>query len=92
MTRKPQSGAVSGPATLYLARPATATEGFYQQSLDTAIPYQMIRVFVPAGFPYYAEISGGKHRFTVRFMQQNPNGRATQVSENVNFELACCVV
>ena len=74
------------------ARPATATEGFYQQSLDTAIPYQMIRVFVPAGFPYYAEISGGKHRFTVRFMQQNPNGRATQVSENVNFELACCVV
>lgn len=74
------------------ARQVTANDGFYQQTLDTAIPYQMIRVFVPPEFPYYAEISGGKHRFTVRFMRQNLNERAVQIAENVDFELACCVV
>ncbi len=74
------------------ARAATAIDGFYQQTLDTSVPYQMIRTFVPAEFPYFAEISGGKHRFTVRFMRQNLNERAVQVAENIDFELACCVV
>ena len=73
-------------------QPKVAAGGFYQQALEANIPYQMIRVTVPDTLPYFAEISGGKHRFTVRFMQQRINERPTQSSEDVQFELACCVI
>lgn len=71
----------------------TADAGFYQKSLDPHVPCQMVRVAVPAGSSYFAEISGGKHRFTVRFMEQpSINDKAVQVAENIVFELACCTI
>jgi len=69
-----------------------AVDGFYQQALDANIPFQMIRVTVPDTVPYFAEISGGKHRFTVRFLKQNINERPVQSNKDVSFELACCVI
>ena len=70
----------------------TAIGGFYQQSLDTSAPYQLIRVALPATSPYYTEVSGGKHRFTVRFMEMSIDERPTQASSNVDFELSCCMI
>lgn len=70
----------------------TATAGFYQQSLDTATPYQLIRVSVPVELPCFAEISGGKHRFTVRFMEMNDFGRPFQTTRDVAFVLNCCAI
>lgn len=70
----------------------TAIGGFFQQSLDINAPYQLIRVTLPADSPYFTEISGGKHRFTVRFMQMSLEERPTQTSANVDFELTCCMI
>jgi len=77
---------------------ATATAhiaegGFYQQSLDTNMAYQLIRVLVPEDQACFAEISAGKHRFTLRFMQLGDLGsRATQCEDDIHFHLACCVL
>lgn len=65
--------------------------GFYQQNLDKGLPYQVIRVAVARTLPYYVEISGGKHRFTVRFLAFSTNGRSLQAEENIPFKLTCCV-
>lgn len=70
---------------------ATAIRGFYQQGIETDAPCQLIRVKLPAGSGYYPEISGGKHRFTIRFMEQpSMNQRPSQTSDDVEFELHCC--
>lgn len=76
------------------ARPKhlTAHGGFYQQPLDTNAPFQMIRVKIPADSGYYAEISGGKHRITIRFMNIATDGRPGQTEQDVDFILTNCVI
>jgi cell division protein ZapD len=69
-----------------------AEQGFFQRSLDTQQPYQLIRVRIPADCTTYPEISGGKHRFTVRFMTFDLQQRAQQSSDNIAFELSCCAM
>lgn len=74
-------------------KPAHAGGGLYQQTLDPNLPYQLVRIALPADAPYYAELSGGRHRFTVRFLDFSTiEGRAQQASEDVEFELACCAI
>ena len=69
----------------------TAVTGFYQQSLDTSIPYQLIRVSLPRDHTCFAEISAGKHRFTIRFMQIVDRAqRPVQSEHNIEFLLSCC--
>lgn len=68
-----------------------APAGFFQRSLDQDTPCQLVRVAVPANLPYYAEISGGKHRFTVRFLAPVTDGRTVQAAEDVEFDLTCCL-
>ena len=73
------------------AKTVIAENGFYQQSLDTRQPTQLIRISVDAGKLIYPEISAGKHRYSVRFMQPGPGDKPpAQVKENVEFELARC--
>ena len=68
-----------------------AESGFYQQSLDTSIPYQMIRVCLPSDHLYFAEISAGKHRFTIRFMHTPDRAqRPVQAEHDIEFLLSCC--
>ncbi len=69
-----------------------AVGGFYQQPLDSGASYQLIRVALPAGTPYFAEISGGRHRFSVRFLQALDNARPRQIGEDVDFQLTCCAL
>ena len=69
----------------------TARQGFFQQSLDTQMPVQLIRVTLPQSSGLFAEISGGKHRFTVRFLQFIADQRPTQTQEDVSFKLTTCV-
>ena len=66
-----------------------AEDGIYKQSLDPKFPHQLIVLTLPAQSNFYAEFSGSKHRFTVRFLdstQQHP----TQTNEAVEFDLSCC--
>lgn len=80
----------------FIRTSATATleeapAGFYQKTLDHSLPYQLLRVAIPRHAPYYAEISGGKHRFTVRFMLRDPVQRALQTGDDIDFKLTCCL-
>ncbi|BBL72192.1 cell division protein ZapD [Methylogaea oryzae] len=69
-----------------------STAGFYQQNLDKGLPYQLIRVGIPRQLPYYVEISGGKHRFTVRFLEFSTAGRSVQAENDIPFQLTCCIL
>lgn len=72
---------------------ATAESGFYQRSLDPNHPCQLVRVAVDEQAPCYAEISGGKHRFTVRFLSiAYTDGRAQPITQNLPFRIACCTL
>lgn len=75
------------------ADPQVAQSGFYQQALDPALPAQLVRVGVTVESGVFPEISGGRHRFTIRFLcQPNPVRRPFQTDEDTGFLLACCVV
>lgn len=84
--------------TLHLVRESThfvtttAVAGFYQHNLDSSQPNQLIRVQIPRDAPYYPEISGGKHRFTVRFMQFSLVQRSQQSTDDIVFSLSCCAM
>ncbi|MDG4867931.1 cell division protein ZapD [Guyparkeria sp. 1SP6A2] len=68
-----------------------AEEGFLQQSIESASPYQLLRVMLDEDTDAYPEISAGKHRFTVRFMTlDRENGHPRQIHENIEFRLALC--
>ncbi|QPK62969.1 cell division protein ZapD [Methylomonas sp. LL1] len=70
-----------------------AQAGFFQLALDKAHPVQLLRVGVPASVQCFAEISGGKHRFSIRFMKpSNDENRPTQTQDDIAFSLARCAV
>jgi cell division protein ZapD len=77
----------STPSTSQVAK-----KGLYQQNLDTNIPYQMVRVLLPPDTYCFPEISGGKHRFSVRFMDFTIDKQTHPVEEDVYFDLCCCAI
>lgn len=71
------------------ARVIDCAQGSFQRQLDNNTPFQLIRVLLPSDSPYYAEISGSRHRFSVRFLR--PTAEKAQLAEGeVSFRLACC--
>lgn len=69
--------------------PRLAKNGFYQENLAVGQPNQMIRIRMPNNSPVYPEISAGKHRFSIRFLEQKDLAlRALQTDNDVDFELA----
>lgn len=69
----------------------TAAGGLFQRSLETGISYQLIRVQIDEGTQAFPEISGGKHRITVRFLEQpDVTQRPRHVQHDVAFQLVCC--
>ncbi|HQU14885.1 MAG: hypothetical protein B7Z66_01480 [Chromatiales bacterium 21-64-14] len=73
------------------ALPTRAERGFFQQNLDPNTPCLLMRVALPADARHFPEISGGRHRFTIRFWEQeSPVARAIQTARDVDFGLACC--
>jgi len=89
---------VEKPITLMLgilregadSRPMTSERGFYQQNLDSNTPVQMLRISLPANSNYFPEVSAGKHRFSIRFLEHQAVGRPAQTQEDVEFGLWCC--
>jgi cell division protein ZapD len=72
-------------------RRVSVEDGLYQQQLDPALQCQLIRLFLNDALDVFPEISGGKHRFVVRFFRQpDTTGRPEQVRESMSFELQCC--
>jgi len=71
--------------------PITAKQGFYQQALDPNTPCELVQVTIPTTRRIYPEISVGRHRMSVRFLEENISERAKQVQGDVEFSLNCCV-
>ena len=79
--------------TSAIPRPEIAYRGFFQYSLDSNAPSQIILVFLPRDEAMFPEISGGRHRFTIHFLEQpDPNRRAVQCMADIPFQLACCAI
>ena len=76
-----------------IATHEVAPSGFFQRTLETSTPCQMIRVCVMDDAHCFPEISAGKHRFTVRFMSPAATSdRPSQTNTDVEFDLHCCVI
>ncbi len=70
-----------------------AENGFFQKPFDTNLSCHLVRVVLNEGSKYYPEISGGKHRFTIRFMEQpDSSARPHQSKDAVDFVLHCCIL
>lgn len=91
---------VSAPINLILgiiressyAEEMLAEKGFYQQNIETNAPVQLIRVGLKDSQACFPEVSGGKQRFSIRFMLPHDEERPTQSSEDVPFRLVCCAL
>lgn len=69
-----------------------AVGGMFLRTLDTPGQCHLVRVMVDEGAPWYPEISGSKHRFTIRFLEHpDLNGRPAQTKDDVPFRLTTCV-
>lgn len=74
-------------------RRLTAHDGYYEQGLDTNYAWQMLRVSIGSDQQCYPEISAGRQRFTVRFLDPGDfHDRPRIVSRDVPFQLSCCAI
>ena len=69
--------------------PLEAVGGIYQQALRSHLPYQLLRVMVAPDLPWYVEVSGNRHRFTIRFRLPGAD-RSNTPETQVPFQLSCC--
>jgi len=70
-----------------------AENGFFQKALDTSQSIQLLRISIAQGSICYPEISAGKHRFSIRFMQNDdPGVRPEQCKQDVKFTLQLCAI
>lgn len=71
------------------ARSLVARGGMF---VDTPHPHcVLLRVIVPLTLRTYPEISAGKHRFTIRFLQASDiSARSVQASSDITFEMQAC--
>ena len=71
---------------------AIAEKGFFQKTIETNSPVQLIRVGISLSAECFPEISGGKQRFSIRFMLPQDSARPKQATENIPFMLSCCAL
>jgi cell division protein ZapD len=69
-----------------------ASGGFFQSNIDPQAPAQLVRVGLSRDAGLFAEISGGKHRFTVRFLEPTEVDRPSQTRIDVPFSLNTCIL
>jgi cell division protein ZapD len=67
-----------------------AESGNHTEQLEKTTPYQLVRVRLPNSANYFAEISGSKHRFSIRFMEPSESGKNAPLTQCVPFQLSLC--
>lgn len=91
---------VSHPISLLLdliresSNPAivNAESGFYQQNIDSSTPVHLIRVGIASDSDFFPEISAGKQRFSIRFLEPRNGERPVQITDDIEFKLVCCAL
>ena len=76
------------------AEMTTARKGFFQEALDTSQPNQLLRIELPYGSDIFPEISAGKHRYSIRFLQaqKSVDQLPVQCKEDISFRLFRCTL
>jgi cell division protein ZapD len=70
-----------------------AESGFFQIVLDANQPLQLIKVALDRSILCFVEISGGRHRCTIRFMIPSADEkRPVQSPNDIPFILSCCML
>lgn len=69
---------------------ARARQGFYQHQLPPQSAVQLVRVELLEPRELFAEISGIKHRFSIRFLEPDDWEHPTQTESDVDFRLTLC--
>lgn len=82
-------GLIRGSA---VAEDTLAESGFYQRSLPGNAIGQLVRIAMPSEAGIHAEVSGGKHRFTVRFIDSTDWEHPSQVEHDIPFRLTVCLI
>ncbi len=74
-------------------RRVRAEGGSYSAALDTERPCHLLRIQLPREARVFPEISGGRHRFAIRFLElPGDGGRPRAVEADIEFRLACCQI
>lgn len=74
----------SGPQ----AKMIVAKGGFFQATLGTSRDYQILQIELPDKSTYYPEISAGKQRFSIRFVDSSIlEEKGKQIIKDVPFKL-----
>jgi len=68
----------------------TAAEGYFQQTLDATAPVQLLRVMLPQDVTIFPEISAGKHRVSIRFLEPRGHERPVKTATTVPFQICSC--
>ncbi len=69
-----------------------AHSGFYQQSFSGNAHVQLIQVCLPLKQSTLPEISAGRQRCTVRFIEPNFEGKNKTLKQDLTFQLTCCAL
>ncbi len=68
-----------------------AYAGVFERTLDPERPFQIVRITLPPHASSFPEISAGRHRITIRFLEQpDPDQRPFLCGQDINFRLALC--
>ena len=70
----------------------TAEQGFYQMALDPQMSCQLVRVSIAENMNVFPQISVGRHALNIRFNELNLKSRAVQSTQDIPFELTCCIL
>ena len=71
-----------------------AHNGFFQETLDTSQANQLLRIELARDRDYFPEISAGKHRYSIRFLQpqQSIDQMPVQLKQDIEFKLFRCAL
>jgi cell division protein ZapD len=70
--------------------PEVAEKGIFQKTLAADAACPLIRVMLPVTGSLFPEISGGRHRITIRFFDLDVEERPKQTQQDVHFKLSYC--
>lgn len=73
-------------------RSSVAPRGTLQDSLGEGGNPQLLRIAMPGNAPYFPEVSAHRQRFVIRFLLHTGwDDKPKAFTEDVQFELACCL-
>jgi cell division protein ZapD len=74
-----------------VAQQQEAVNGVFHHTLDRGAMSGLVRIALSAGTDCFPEISGGRHRFSIRFKHWPDSAtESKQMAENVTFDLTIC--